>query len=655
LTAALAACLLAGAAHGSGMAGAAMSGADGMPLPGRKPAALQLASLPPLDEALPPRPARKPQRLAATAAPETPPPLPGRKPQRTPERPLSTADAALYRQIFEQQARGAWDAADALTARLAEDHLRGHTLYQRYMHPAYDTTFAELQGWLARYADLPGADRIHRLAESRRPAGDKTALRRPATTFAGVRGQLDIIGDSSPTYSAAATRTRAQQRTVAALFRTVRKDVAAGAPTRALRRLDHDEAVKYMDTVEIDQLMATIAGGYMYQDKLKKAYDIATAAARRSGSNVPMAGWTGGLAAWRLGRYDEAARLFEDVAASPFTSGWMSAAGAYWASRAHMRAGNTGEVSRWLRLAATQPRTFYGLIATRALGWDFDFNWDMPELTAARRARLEAIPAARRAMALVAAGQNHLAEEELNSINPGSDSSLRKALLAYAHHAGLPPVAMRLAESTGAPDGGLYDAALYPLSPWQPEDGYKIDRALLHAIVRQESRFDPAAQSGSGATGLMQLMPATASFVDGNRHFRGEDGRHMLRDPETNLAIGQRYIADLLEQDVVQTDLFALAIAYNAGPGNLRRWKEKFSDMQGDPLLFVESIPVSETRAFVERVLANYWIYRTRMNQPTPSLAAVASGEYARYVSIDDQPARAPARPRWAFLRFAFN
>ncbi len=108
----------------------------------------------------------------------------------------------------------------------------------------------------------------------------------------------------------------------------------------------------------------------------------------------------------------------------------MNSAGAYWASRAHMRAGNVHDVSVWLERAASQPRTFYGLIATRALGLDFDFNWSMPELTKARMARLQKIPAARRAAALVAAGQYYLAEQELRQIDPGKDKELLEALVA---------------------------------------------------------------------------------------------------------------------------------------------------------------------------------------------------------------------------------
>lgn len=300
-----------------------------------------------------------------------------------------------------------------------------------------------------------------------------------------------------------------------------------------------------------------------------------------------------------------------------------------------MRAGQIGEVYKWLKEAASYPRTFYGLIATRSLGWDFDFNWDMPALTSKHVEALMALPAGYRAVSLVNIGQYHLAELELRQIDPKGNKKLLQALFAYAHKNDLPSFAMRLAEARHAPDGSIYDAALYPLSPWQPSEGFRVDRALIHALIRQESRFDPYAESHSGAAGLMQLMPATASYIAGDSYYREAAGRHSLKDPLISLELGQRYIEALLGRDEIDMELFSLAIAYNAGPGNLRKWKKQYSDID-DPLLFVETIPMAETRAFVERVMANYWIYRLRLGQPTPSLDSVAEGKWARYVSFDD-------------------
>lgn len=355
--------------------------------------------------------------------------------------------------------------------------------------------------------------------------------------------------------------------------------------------------------------------------------------------------WVKGMNAWRNENYEGAARYFGSTAEGENVSDWTRAAAAFWASRAHMRAGNLKEVSPWLRRAAQYPRTFYGLIATRALGESFDFNWKLPDFTGARYEKLASIPQGARAVALAAAGQQDLAEEELRMIDPGDDGELREAMLSFSARAKIPALAMELAHAIPARDGGVYDAALYPLMPWKPRDGFKVDPALIHAIMRQESKFDPEALSHKGARGLMQIMPVTARHVIANRDLPEEEGGpDSLRDPQANLEIGQHYIEELLDRNNVDRDLFSLAIAYNAGPGNLSRWKSRLRHVT-DPLLFIESLPASETRTYVERVLANYWIYKLRMGQSVPTLDAVAAGQWAR---AED----ATQEHKYSFFRF---
>ncbi|MEK7802675.1 MAG: lytic transglycosylase domain-containing protein, partial [Pseudomonadota bacterium] len=179
-----------------------------------------------------------------------------------------------------------------------------------------------------------------------------------------------------------------------------------------------------------------------------------------------------------------------------------------------------------------------------------------------------------------------------------------------------PALTLFLARNTRDEDGRFYDTALYPDSPWEPKDGYDVDKAIINALIRQESRFNPHAVSRTGAQGLMQIMPSTAQYIAGNVE-------HPLSHPETNIEVGQKYVKYLLNDKVVNNDLFKMAVAYNAGPGNLSRWKNDLKDID-DPMLFIESIPSGETRAFVERVMLNYWIYRLQMGKEVPSLDAVA-------------------------------
>jgi soluble lytic murein transglycosylase-like protein len=147
---------------------------------------------------------------------------------------------------------------------------------------------------------------------------------------------------------------------------------------------------------------------------------------------------------------------------------------------------------------------------------------------------------------------------------------------------------------------------------------------MLNAFIRQESRFRAKAKNSSGATGLMQIMPATAAYITGETLYQKARGQELLGRADTNVAIGAAYLDHLKKLDVVESDLFNLAIAYNAGPGNLARWKQAFQT--DDRLLFIELIPSSETRAFVERIVTNYWVYQLQMGIEPTTLKAVAEG-----------------------------
>jgi soluble lytic murein transglycosylase-like protein len=186
-----------------------------------------------------------------------------------------------------------------------------------------------------------------------------------------------------------------------------------------------------------------------------------------------------------------------------------------------------------------------------------------------------------------------------------------RALITISQASGLPSLALKVGSKRLLKGDAFSDAAMYPLPAWQPHGGYHVDRALLFAMMRQESGFNPGAASQVGAIGLMQLMPETAKLVSGEKDPN-------LRDPLVS-------ITSLLRSDVVGNDLFMMAAAYNAGPGNLQKWRSMLRS-DDDPLLFVETLPSRETRLFIERIMASYWIYQNRLSQSTDSLDAVASG-----------------------------
>jgi len=552
-------------------------------------------------------------------------------PGRPLPRVLTQGDVETYRRIFAEQEAGQWKTADKLIASLKDKILLGHVQAQRYLHPtAYRSSWSELRDWLATYADHPDASRIHRLALRRKPDSAKSP-RAPVKGYLGGNG-ADAVRDVH-FYVSPRKRTGAEKAAIKQLTREIRRLIRKGWPTGALRKLDAKSSRDLLDPVEFAEQRGRIAQGFFVFGKDAEALRLASRSAQEAGAEVPAVYWTAGMAAWRLGKIEEAETHFSALAMADNAPRAQRSAGAYWAARAALKLRKPAESTRWLARAAQYPLTFYGLLGRRALGVEVPFDWSLPEISEAKAARLLTHDGARRAVALIQVGESIRAERELRKLFPRLDRSLREPLMTIAAGHNMPGLAIRLAGIIRVSTGRIYHAALYPVPTWAPADGFSVDRALIFGIIRQESGFDPRARSGRGARGLMQLMPRTANYMD-----KGDDldERHELYDPALNMQLGQRYVSHLLDLDRVDGDLFRLLVAYNAGPGNLGKWRKRVAD-QDDPLLFIESVPSRETRQFIERVLSNVWIYRHRLGQAAPSLDRVAAGDWAIYRGIDDE------------------
>lgn len=546
---------------------------------------------------------------------------------------LSDADVRRYKEIFRLQDEGKLRAADRVMRGLDDRILMGHVLAQRYLHPtAYRSSWRDLRGWLALYADHPDADRLYRLAMKRKPA-DAGAPTSPTSGYLGGNGADHVIDVTL--YVSPRQRSSAEQAQIRHLKRDLRRLIQRGRPGAALSRLSQRDSRKLLDPVEFADLRGKVANGYFVLGEDEEALRLAKVSAEEAGETVPWVHWTAGLAAWRLGLTEASTAHFQALAMADRASRTLRAAGAYWASRGHLLLQRPADATRWLARAAQFPLTFYGLLGRRALGVEVPFDWSLPRLTVAKLTALAAYDGGRRAFALLQVGQPERAEKEWRKLFPRLDESLREPLMTIAADNDMPGLAIRLAGIVRVSTGRTYHAALFPLPSWMPQAGFNIDRALIYGIIRQESGFDPRARSARGARGLMQLMPRTASYVDEDDEL---DNRHELYVPELNIGLGQRYIAHLLDLDRVEGDMFRLLAAYNAGPGNLGKWSRRV-DYRDDPLLFIESIPSRETREYIEKVLANVWVYRYRLGQPVPSLDRVAAGDWPRYESADHPPA----------------
>ncbi|MCF4165124.1 lytic transglycosylase domain-containing protein [Zavarzinia compransoris] len=540
---------------------------------------------------------------------------------------LSREDLRHYRAAFAAQDQGDFAVADREIAQLTDFSLVGHLMRERYLDTErYRASKRELANWLAAYDDLPGRDEIEMLAALGNPtgAGDGRGLfvspAAAATTsaFAVMAAPLDAMPLEPRGRPNAYRGSRSVSPRIAAALQ-------ANKPDKAISLLEEPRVGGRLDAVEREWARDEIARHLYRLGDDQAAYEMASGVADRSRAEIPMADWTAGLAAWRLGETAQAGIHFAALAESENVSAWVVSAAAFWAARADLVAGRPERVLEHLTIAADYPNTFYGLMATRLLGRDIAATPQLDQIDARSLNALAFDPAVQRAAGLAAVGEMDLASAELgmlrNSMSPTETS-------------GIDALAVRLGLVDPVGRGGRY-----PVPPWRPSQGLRIDRALLFAFAKQESGFNTRARSPVGAIGLMQLMPSTARIVADRR---GIDlGRKLehLTDPGTNLSLGQAYIEMLMANEGVGSNLFLVAAAYNAGPGAAIAW-QKTVKYNGDPLLFIESIPAGETRLFIERILANFWIYQARLGQTLETLDAAAAGSWPIYVPQDREAIR---------------
>ena len=244
---------------------------------------------------------------------------------------LSGADITRYRHIFALQQDEHWAEADRQIAALHDKLLLGEVLAQRYRAPSYPTTYAELLSWLQHYGDQPDAKAIYALAVKRHPAG---AAEPPHPSVSAVNIDFDDDSDLSPVPTvrtgkqfqallpSVAHRAEALQQQI--------NDLAAKDPRRAEQLLVGKEAKLLIDSDTRDDLRAAIAEGYLAQGEPQAA--LTMSAGNETAAYAPIANWNAGLAAWRLGKLDEARSHFQALARSSGQSAWVKSAAAFWAA-----------------------------------------------------------------------------------------------------------------------------------------------------------------------------------------------------------------------------------------------------------------------------------------------------------------------------------
>ncbi len=522
---------------------------------------------------------------------------------------VSPQDVGLYKKMFRALEENDFGRFDALRKKLENEILLGSVLAEKYLHPKYKSTVAELKKWLENYNSYPQAERIRRLAL--RKGAKAQELKTPVC--------FDDKGQPADETSAFVNSKRSRFR-----------NYINQGKTRPARLILENKQFRNAAPSEVwDDMAATLALKYLVDNYDRLAYEWGLKAARRHNSGTAV--WVAGLASWRMKNYKNAASYFERLGRSKNSDEWLVAAGGYWAYRAYDKLGNKKKARQMLEAAVKFKHTFYGILAAQNLGKAPEYNWNSISYFNDFNNydyiyELLGSPYIRRAVLLLHAKQKRLAEQELRFGYQSMNEKQKEAVIFIADQYDLHALAIFLAnQNKDLEHNQTYDKFAYPLPAWLPVHGWKVDKALVLGLIRQESAFRPDAVSGAGARGLMQLMPGTAYHISKDSRVKSDKTR--LFKTDYNLRLGQQYISYLLDKPFVDGNLFYMITAYNAGPGNLVKW-QKSARYNNDALLFIEVIPSAQTRIYIERVMANYWIYNMRFGLNNPSLEQIAAGQW---------------------------
>ena len=425
-------------------------------------------------------------------------------------------------------------------------------------------------------------------------------------------------------------------------LRSANQSVAARslmAQRRSLTSRPHDAEKWFENMLELARAAAADRNwptAYMIASQVDDAYAPGTRIMDRSTGerdDYTSLTWLAGTTAlYQLGRPQDAALMFAKYARGG-RSAQVTTKGLYWAGRAALVAGQTGQATSYFEEAAKFPELFYGQLALERLG---------RSVTAPTLATVTASPAERAeyerrevVQATRLLGQLGSWEEQslfIRTLAENADTPVERVLASdLSRQIGRPDLGVWVARSARNDGAPFYTRAAYPEARIPP--AYGQHWSLANGIIRQESSFDRAAMSPVGARGMMQLMPGTAREVAGKLGLGYDLGR-LTRDPDYNIQMGSFYVAQLMNSWGGNAAL--AAASYNAGAGNVRKWIRSNGDprMPGvDIIRWIEDIPFSETRGYVQRVLENAVVYDTlnpRANTPQQTRLSYYLGKSGR-------------------------
>lgn len=537
---------------------------------------------------------------------------------------LTDNDASLYEQIFVMQQNEKIDAAKKLEQQLTDKMLMNEVLYQRYTSKTYRTRGAEINAWMNKYYDMPGATRMEKLAQIK-----KTTVRK-ASVPKTISGTDSIETAQSETWTA-----KQYSGATDASIKKFKRAIRSGS-TKTARLILQDPAFKKKLTESDYGRLAGRLSFIYYTNgefELAKKWGFVAADAK---SEYGL--WSMGLLYFKEEKFKESEKYFSQILQLAQINNARKTEAAFWAGRAADANSDATTAKKYWKIAAAHPMAFYGALSAVMLGETPEYEFFEQDYTDDDIDALRETKYGRMALALIQTNQKERAEQYLKYLitSRASDRTLH-AVNSIATAYGLPRVSIQA--SGVIRDRGILEidddiiySAQYPLPDWEPMGGWSIDRALLLAITKQESGFKTNAKSNAGANGLMQIMPSTARRVARQNNVAMSDID--MTNPEHNMFLGQQYIVDLLAHPNINNNIIKMLAAYNAGMGTLIKFEKNFSTY--DPLLYIESFPAYETRNYIKRVMSNMWLYRARLNQPLTSMEELANGVWPLYNTQDE-------------------
>jgi soluble lytic murein transglycosylase len=354
----------------------------------------------------------------------------------------------------------------------------------------------------------------------------------------------------------------------------------------------------------------------------RQAYALVSNHGLSSGESFADAEWMQGWLSLRfLNDPGQAAEHFQHLSENVSSPVSLSRA-YYWLAQAERARGRNSEANALLEQAARYNFTYYGQLAAVQCSCNNVINYpDTTRISDAARSRFENRELVRALRLMAEVGAQRDFESIAYYLDDTLDDPMELELLSImARDQGYTRTALRSAKA-GLFRGIVAVNAAYPTIelPESVRSSGRPEPALVHAIIRQESEFDPLAISSANARGLMQLIPSTAR-LQANRVGITYARDALTADPEYNMTLGASHLADLVD-DFGGSYVLAIA-SYNAGAGNTRNWINDWGDPRSssvDVIDWIELIPFSETRNYVQRVMENLQVYRYRLsNAPTP-------------------------------------